>query len=414
VAQKPIRETQAKALIRDQWPQEYAAGKPAIRFAEIDGSTDLLALPHNHPWLTEGKVVAKVDELFGKRGKLGYVQVAETWEETKIWMEGLRKTTATVAGRCGVLEHFIVEPFVEHEEELYLAFTCERTEDVILFSRKGGMDVEEQGASIVRIPVPLGTEPELSQLQGLDTKLTATIRGLFSLFRSLDLPSVEFNPIAVNARGVYLLDCVARVDTCAAFRQRSTWGLLSIPEGFGSTRTPEELFISDLDAKSGSSLKFVLLHPQGRIWTMVAGGGASIIYADAITAQVDPKELANYGEWSGNPSTDEMEAYTGKILSLIEKNDREQALIIGGGIANFTDVARTFAGVIAALEDHAPKLKNLKIFVRRAGPNDRRGLKALQEACNRLRISCVTHGAELPMTAVVSEALSALHLTPDS
>ena len=40
----------------------------------------------------------------------------------------------------------------------------------------------------------------------------------------------------------------------------------------------QEAYIADLDAKSGASLKLTVLNPHGRIWTMVAGGGASVIY----------------------------------------------------------------------------------------------------------------------------------------
>ena len=42
--------------------------------------------------------------------------------------------------------------------------------------------------------------------------------------------------------------------------------------------TMKESYISDLDAKSGASLKLTVLNQRGRIWTMVAGGGASVIY----------------------------------------------------------------------------------------------------------------------------------------
>lgn len=41
----------------------------------------------------------------------------------------------------------------------------------------------------------------------------------------------------------------------------------------------QEAYIADLDAKSGASLKLTILNRAGRIWTMVAGGGASVIYA---------------------------------------------------------------------------------------------------------------------------------------
>lgn len=48
-----------------------------------------------------------------------------------------------------------------------------------------------------------------------------------------------------------------------------------------------------------------------------------------------------------------------------------KVLIIGGGIANFTDVAATFTGIITALKQYAEELRdgNISIWVRRAGPN---------------------------------------------
>ena len=35
--------------------------------------------------------------------------------------------------------------------------------------------------------------------------------------------------------------------------------------------------------QTSASLKFTVLNPKGRIWTMVAGGGASVIYADTVS-----------------------------------------------------------------------------------------------------------------------------------
>ena len=39
-----------------------------------------------------------------------------------------------------------------------------------------------------------------------------------------------------------------------------------------------------LSPQTGASLKLAILNPKGRIWTMVAGGGASVIYADTVSA----------------------------------------------------------------------------------------------------------------------------------
>lgn len=55
-------------------------------------------------------------------------------------------------------------------------------------------------------------------------------------------------------------------------------------------------------------------------------------------------QLANYGEYSGAPSEQQTYEYAKTILSLMtkEKNPEGKILIIGGGIANFTNVAATF------------------------------------------------------------------------
>lgn len=108
-------------------------------------------------------------------------------------------------------------------------------------------------------------------------------------------------------------------------------------------------------------MKLTVLNPKGRVWTMVAGGGASVIYrlvidcvklpfieslicSDTICDMGFAAELANYGEYSGAPSEQQTYEYAKTVLSLMtkEKNPNGKILIIGGGIANFTNVAATF------------------------------------------------------------------------
>ena len=401
MAQKSLREVTAKQLLRDHFPGKV--GKPIIDFIAINEETDLDALP-----ISQKKCIVKVDELFGKRGKLGYVKVCKDSREAAKWIKKHRGKEVEVGSRKGILQNFIIEPFIEHKKEYYLAFTAERERDVILFSLHGGIEVENSEHEPLRITVKLDEKPNVKELP---EEIRKTVLGLFETWRRLDFAFLEINPLTVARGNVYLLDAVCRVDTCAAFQQRDSWGGQSLPQDFGSALVQEEIAIAALDAKTGASLKFVLLNERGKIWTMVAGGGASIIYADAILSQVAAKELANYGEWSGNPSTDEMEAYTENILELMTHSSGEQALIIGGGIANFTDIAKTFAGVIRALRKYRERLGNVKVYVRRAGPNDQIGLAALQSACDEMGIACVTHGAELPMTDIVGMAVEDLQLS---
>ena len=187
------------------------------------------------------------------------------------------------------------------------------------------------------------------------------------------------------------------------------WGDIEFPAPFGRELTPEEKYIKELDEKSGASLKLTILNPKGRVWTMVAGGGASVIYTDTIVDLGYGKELANYGEYSGNPTTDETYEYAKTILDLMtrEKDPRGKILIIGGGIANFTDVAKTFEGIVKAIREYKDKLKehNVKIYVRRGGPNYQEGLKMMRELGEELGIPIEVYGPELHMTRVVKLAL---------
>ena len=78
--------------------------------------------------------------------------------------------------------------------------------------------------------------------------------------------------------------------------------------------TPENSYIASLDAKTGASLKLTILNATGRIWTLVAGGGASVVYADAIASAGFADELANYGEYSGAPTETQTYVFSFPLL----------------------------------------------------------------------------------------------------
>ena len=77
-----------------------------------------------------------------------------------------------------------------------------------------------------------------------------------------------------------------------------------------------------------------------------------------------------------------------------EEISQPKVLIIGGGIANFTDIAATFYGIIDALRDQAAALikHRVSIWVRRGGPN-----------CQvRERAACVLPPPGLPLLSSLS------------
>lgn len=82
-------------------------------------------------------------------------------------------------------------------------------------------------------------------------------------------------------------------------------------------------------------------------------------------------------------------------------------LIIGGGIANFTNVAATFKGIIRALKEFKAPLINhkVKIYVRRGGPNYQEGLKAMRLLGESLGVPIKVFGPETHITEIVPLAL---------
>ncbi|HHX77100.1 MAG TPA: ATPase, partial [Firmicutes bacterium] len=239
------------------------------------------------------------------------------------------------------------------------------------------------------------------------------IEGMFKFYAELNYAYLEINPFIVTAEGkIYPLDLAAKLDDTAEFESGRKWGRITFPSPFGRRLSAKEAFIAELDAKTGASLKLTVLNEKGRLWTMVAGGGASVIYADTITDLGYMQEMANYGEYSGDPSESFTYLYAKTILALMtaEKHPSGKVLIIGGGIANFTDVASTFKGIVRAIREFQDILREhkIKILVRRGGPNYKEGLKNMEKLGEEINIPIEVYGPETHMTRVVPMAIRAL------
>ena len=423
MAQKGIREVDAKRLIA-RAVKDLSGGEFTFedRFLLVTPETDLKELPESYPWLREARLVCKPDQLFGKRGKNDLLYVDKTFDEVKAWIGERMERETTIQGAggetTGTLTHFLIEPFVPHDVEYYLAFTSGHEADKIHFSTEGGVDIESVWDSVIAIEVPIlgefsrvELEAKLPDLPSRD-QVVGFIETLYRVYVKYHFTTLEFNPLTLVEGRIVPLDCVAKLDDTAAFQCAEIWGKVEFPKAFGSAATPEEAYIAGLDEKTGASLKLTVLNPDGRIWPMVAGGGASVIYADTVVDLGYAEELACYGEYSGNPSTELTYEYAKTLVDLMTRTPdpqgRPKFLLIGGGIANFTDVAKTFTGIIQALKTYKDKLQEnkVKIFVRRGGPNYVEGLENMRRVGEEIGVPIEVYGPETHMTRIVSMALS--------
>ncbi|XP_036123915.1 ATP-citrate synthase isoform X4 [Molossus molossus] len=416
---KAISEQTGKELL-----YKYICTTSAIqnrfKYARVTPDTDWARLLQDHPWLLSQSLVVKPDQLIKRRGKLGLVGVNLTLDGVKSWLKSRLGQEATVGKARGFLKNFLIEPFVPHSqvEEFYVCIYATREGDYVLFHHEGGVDVGDVDSKAQKLLVgvdeklnPEDIKKHLLVHAPEDKKeiLASFISGLFNFYEDLYFTYLEINPLVVTKGGVYVLDLAAKVDATADYICKVKWGDIEFPPPFGREAYPEEAYIADLDAKSGASLKLTLLNPKGRIWTMVAGGGASVVYSDTICDLGGVNELANYGEYSGAPSEQQTYDYAKTILSLMtrEKHPDGKILIIGGSIANFTNVAATFKGIVRAIRDYQGPLKEheVTIFVRRGGPNYQEGLRVMGEVGKTTGIPIHVFGTETHMTAIVGMAL---------
>jgi ATP-citrate lyase beta-subunit len=445
MAQKAIREYDAKSILARHWDKYFPNFTYAYETVMVKSGAELKEVAKTHSWLKEKPLVAKPDMLFGKRGKNGLVLFKDqkpgdvSLEKAIEWIDEKSSKKQKVyfsfdgdtpKGEPSVdmLTHFIVEPFTPHsqEEEYYISATCVGDDDMLYMSAEGGMEVEDGwdekvtevafkiNESEEEIEAKIRANVPADVAEGDKENFAEFAIGFFKAYRELNFAYLEINPFVMQGRKIELLDMVAKLDDTAGFMMRDEWGDVPYPTPFGmETKSPEEEAIEEADSKTGASLKLTILKPEARIWTMVAGGGASVVYADTIADFAGINDLANYGEYSGGPTTGETKFYAETIFDLMTREPdpqgRGKVLIIGGAIANFTDVAKTFTGIIQAFENYQDKLKAVgtKIYVRRGGPNYEKGLKDIKEAADRMGLYIEVYGPETHVTDIVRMALEA-------
>ncbi|GMN44105.1 hypothetical protein TIFTF001_013308 [Ficus carica] len=395
MARKKIREYDSKRLLKEHL-KRLAKIDLQICSAQVTEGTDFAELTNQQPWLSSTRLVVKPDMLFGKRGKSGLVALNLDLAQVADFVKARLGKEVEMGGCKAPITTFIVEPFVPHDQEYYLSIVSDRLGSTISFSECGGIEIEDNW----------------DKVRG---KIGDFIIGVFAVFQDLDFSFLEMNPFTLVNGVPYPLDMRGELDDTAAFKNFQKWGTIEFPLPFGRVLSATESFIHTLDEKTSASLKFTVLNPKGRIWTMVAGGGASVIYADTVGDLGYASELGNYAEYSGAPNEEEVLQYARVVIdcATADPDGRKRALLIGGGIANFTDVAATFNGIIRALREKESKLQaaRMHIFVRRGGPNYQTGLAKMRALGEELGVPLEVYGPEATMTGICKEAIDCIMST---
>jgi succinyl-CoA synthetase beta subunit len=351
--------------------------------------------------VTEGeRYVVKVDQAVKGRFKRGLVALDVPREKL-----GEKIAEYTKEG----FAHFIIEPYVSHEagSERYLSVTSSRSGLLLRFSSHGGVDIEARPESIEEVALDDTTDWAAVAAR---TGLTETqLRALMEAYRRNHFTFLEINPYLAEKGTVRLLDLAVEVDD-AGLDHASGWTKNDLREPKKALAAEEEA-VHALDQGSAASFNLSVINPDGAIFLLLSGGGASVVIADEIYNKGLGSQLANYGEYSGNPQAHEVQKYTGEVLKLLVHSAApKKVLFIGGAVANFTDIATTFSGVIAALRERAGELQrhDVKIYVRRGGPRQETGLENMRRALESMGVMGGVYGPETPLTDALGAALEGI------
>jgi ATP-citrate lyase beta-subunit len=374
-------------------------------YVVVTSVDELTKLGQVNDWLKKFKLVAKAHEALGSRFKLGLVKV-------DLDFKGAEAAAKEMIGRqvgSITVSQVIVSEMIPHKEEYYCAVKSTREGSEILVANCGGIEVESNWDRVKRLTLDVGQNPTPEGLDKLvkDAGFTGSLAKkmvdfagkMFVCFDNEDAQYLEVNPVVVRESDGELvaLDAVTLLDGDAKFRHPD-WNFAFAAE-FGRAYSKNEMEVMAVDSKIKGSVKFIEI-PGGDTAMLPAGGGASVYYSDAVVARGG--KLANYAEYSGDPPDWAVEVLTDKVCSLPGIRN----IIVGGAIANFTDVKKTFGGIINGFRKAKSegKLNGVRIWVRRGGPREKEGLDAMR-ALREEGFDIHVFDRNTPLTDIVDKAL---------
>ena len=293
-------------------------------------------------WLNEDKIVVKAQVHAGGRGKAGGIKVCSGDEEvvkTVDKMIGMKIITPQTLESGKTVRRVYLEKGYDVQKELYLCITVDRETggNTIIYSRKGGVNIEEVSEKtpdeIHNMKIAPGSDLLTHHartivynpgLKGaVAKKAQKNILSIYKAFVSLDAAMIEINPFAVTKNeDVVILDCKASFDDNALYRQRTV----------AEMKDENEYDPLELEA-ARHDLNYVKL--DGNIGLMVNGAGLSMATMDII--KYYGGEAANFMDVAGAATPERVAA----AFKLIYKDPDVQGILINifGGMMRCNDIA---------------------------------------------------------------------------
>jgi succinyl-CoA synthetase beta subunit len=320
-----------------------------------------------------GQVVVKAQVLTGGRGKTGGIKLADGPDEAE-------KHAGAILGmdiNGHVVRKLWIESASDIAREYYLSLTFDRGEKkpLFMFTREGGIDIEEVAAkrpeALVRLHVdPLegfqpyqarrlvygaGIEDESEQKQ-----IAKIAEQLYAAFVGTDAMLAEVNPLIVTPDGqVKALDSKFTVDDNALYKHPDIAEMRDLDAHPAEERAAREKGVTyvKLDGEVG-----------------VLGNGAGLVMSTLDVVALAGGRPANFCDLGGGGDAQGVV----DALEVISVDPQVKSILfnIFGGITRCDEVARGILQAVGQMTIEEP------IVVRLDGTNAEEGRRLLQEAAS--------------------------------
>jgi succinyl-CoA synthetase beta subunit len=317
------------------------------------------------------QVVIKAQVLTGGRGKAGGIKLADGPDEA----ESHARTILGMDINGHVVRKLWIERASEIQTEYYLSLTFDRGEKkaLFMFTKEGGIDIEEVAAerpeALARLHVdPLeGFQPYQARRliygagvedEGEQRQIAKIAEQLYAAFVGADAMLCEINPLIVTPDGeVKALDSKFTVDDNALFRH------------------PDIAEMRDLDAyppeeRAAREKGVTYVKLDGEVG--VLGNGAGLVMSTLDVVALAGGRPANFCDLGGGGDAQGVV----DALEIISADPQVNSILfnIFGGITRGDEVARGILQALGQLTIDEP------IVVRLDGTNAEEGRRLLQDA----------------------------------
>lgn len=335
----------------------------------------------------------------GGRGKGGGVKLARTLDEVAEKAEqilGMMLKTPQTGPEGQLVRKVLITDGVDIEKEYYLAITLDRTnsQNVIMASTEGGMDIEEVAEhtpeKIVKVWVDpvVGLQPfqarQIAFALGFSGDLfkqcVQFVQKLYKCYVDTDASIAEINPLATTKDGKLLaLDGKFNLDENALYRHADLAAMRDVHEE------------DPLEVEAGENhLNYIKL--DGNVGCMVNGAGLAMGTMDII--KLAGGEPANFLDVGGNANPQTVEA--GFRIILKDPNVKAILINVFGGIVRCDRVA---LGVVEAAKNVGI---NVPLIVRLQGTNAEEARQIIDESGLQVQSATLLKEAAEKVTAALA------------